>query len=277
MELEDEHKQLGFLDVMSRNNLNGKYEFKIHRKDAITNVQTKPHSSINPNIISGIFKGFLVRAARICSKKFLLDEINFLVDMFVENGHNRSDLETIAKPFRNMQPQQPNQLVKDPLNKPIVKLPWIPVLSTRLRRALKNDFRVIFTSGPDLTKILCNHKSKLPKNSQPGVYEVNCGCGKRYIGETKKKISTRVNEHQKDIFHGRWENTGASEHARDCTEEYRWEESKTIAVESKWHPRKIREALVIRMTQREGSIISNRDNGNLKTKQWDALLGKLAN
>jgi hypothetical protein len=55
MELEDEHKQLGFLDVMSRNNLNGKYEFKIHRKDTITNVQIKPHSSINPNIISGIF------------------------------------------------------------------------------------------------------------------------------------------------------------------------------------------------------------------------------
>jgi hypothetical protein len=43
--------------------------------------------------------------------------------MFVENGHNLSDLETIAKPFRNMQQQQPKQLVKDTLNKPIVKLP----------------------------------------------------------------------------------------------------------------------------------------------------------
>ena len=86
MELEDEHKQLGFLDVMSRNNLNGKYEFKIHRKNAITNVQTKPHSSINPNIISGIFKGFLVRATRICSKKFLLEKSTFLSILLLTSG-----------------------------------------------------------------------------------------------------------------------------------------------------------------------------------------------
>ena len=175
-----------------------------------------------------------------------------------------------------MQRQQPEQSRQKNTDKPIVKLPWIPVLSTRLRRVLKDDFRVVFTTGPDLTKILCNHKTKLPKNSQPGVYEINCLCGQPYIGETKKKISTRVSEHQKDIFLGRWEKTGASEHARDCTADFKWEEAKTLAMETRWHPRKIKEALAIRKKQREGIIITNRDNGTLRTKQWDALLGKLA-
>ena len=53
--------ELSFLDINIRNNREGSYEFKVFRKDAITNVQIKPNSSINPNIINGVFKGFLVR------------------------------------------------------------------------------------------------------------------------------------------------------------------------------------------------------------------------
>ena len=38
IEFEDEQKQLGFLDVMIKNNCKGQYEFKDHGKDAIKNV-----------------------------------------------------------------------------------------------------------------------------------------------------------------------------------------------------------------------------------------------
>ena len=101
-------------------------------------------------------------------------------------------------------------------------------------------------------------------------------CGKSYVGETKKKVSTRIKEHQKDVFHGRWEKTGASEHAKNCQEGFKWDEARTLAVEDQWHARKIREALFIRSRQREGQIITNRDTGQLKTRQWDPILGKLA-
>ena len=153
----------------------------------------------------------------------------------------------------------------------------------KLRRILKKDFRVIFTSAPDLKRILCNHKTPLPRNSQPGVYSFACNCGKSYVGETKKKVSTRIKEHQKDVFHGRWEKTGASEHAKNCQEGFKWDEARTLAVEDQWHARKIREAeRSIREAERsieaerEGHIITNRDTGQLKTRQWDPILGKLA-
>ena len=97
-----------------------------------------------------------------------------------------------------------------------------------------------------------------------------------YVGETKKKVSTRIKEHQKDVFHGRWEKTGASEHAKNCQEAFKWDEARTLAVEDQWQARKIREALFIRSRQREGQIITNRDTGQLKTRQWDPILGKLA-
>ncbi|XP_047137571.2 uncharacterized protein LOC124814063 [Hydra vulgaris] len=69
VELENYQKQLNFLDVNITNTIHGAYEFQIHRKEAITNIQLKPNSNINPNIITGVFKGFLCRAKRLCSQK----------------------------------------------------------------------------------------------------------------------------------------------------------------------------------------------------------------
>ena len=44
-------------------------EFKIHRKNAITNAQIKPQSYVNPALIRGVFKGFVSRAKKLCSDK----------------------------------------------------------------------------------------------------------------------------------------------------------------------------------------------------------------
>ncbi|XP_065667904.1 uncharacterized protein LOC136088156 [Hydra vulgaris] len=99
VELENDLKQLNFLDINITNTGSGAYEFQIHRKEAITNVQLKPNSNINPNIIISVFKGFLCRAKKICSKKHLKKEIDFLIDIFVENGHDKNILNNITKNY----------------------------------------------------------------------------------------------------------------------------------------------------------------------------------
>ena len=55
--LEDENgeKCLNFLDIKKKNK-NGRYEFNVHRKPVITNVQTKPHSCIPLHTVTRIFK-----------------------------------------------------------------------------------------------------------------------------------------------------------------------------------------------------------------------------
>ena len=52
IESEDASKSINFLDVNIKNDGNGKYEFKIHRKNAITNVQIKPTSNHDTKITS---------------------------------------------------------------------------------------------------------------------------------------------------------------------------------------------------------------------------------
>ena len=66
MEYENDHKELNFLDVTIRNNLNQTDYSTAYLKPVIANVQIKPHSNICRNIAMGDFKGFLLHALHIC-------------------------------------------------------------------------------------------------------------------------------------------------------------------------------------------------------------------
>ena len=162
---------------------------------------------------------------------------------------------------------------------PTIMIPWIPILGPKLRRIFKkHNVKTIFTSSPNLKSLLCDNKSKLPLNSQPGVYKLDCSCGSSYIGETKKKISTRLQEHQRDILKERWASTGCSEHAQNCEGTFEWDSNVTIAVENKYRLRKIREALEIRRrkTGPDQPMGLNRDSGNISySNSWNALFRKL--
>ena len=77
VETQDDDSTLSFLDITLINDGSGKYGFKVFRKPAITNVMLKPSSSVDPKMIEGVFKGFVARAKRICSDRYLHDEIEF--------------------------------------------------------------------------------------------------------------------------------------------------------------------------------------------------------
>ena len=108
MEEEDQSRKLNFLDVTIIKTGTRKYEFKIHRKNAITNVQIKPHSYVNPALIRDIFQGFVSRAKKLCSEKYLDDELNFLVDMFVGNRHDQNHLYSIIQENTHQAPKSEN-------------------------------------------------------------------------------------------------------------------------------------------------------------------------
>ena len=78
-------------------------------------------------------------------------------------------------------------------NAKIVKLPWVLNLGPKLRKEFKKFGRkTIFTSERNLKNLICRDNSKLLPNSFPGVYEFNYTCNVLYIGETKKKVTTRA-------------------------------------------------------------------------------------
>ena len=276
MEKEDQSQKLNFLDVTFINTRAEKYEFKIYRKNAITNVQIKPHSFVNPSLIRGIFKGFVSRAKRLCSGKYLDEDLNFLVDMFVEKGHDRNYLNSIINENKH---QTPNTENKD---SNIVQLPWIPIVGPKIRKELqKTGCKVIFTSATKLKNILCSNKSKLLPNSYPGVYELSCDCWGQIHWRNKKRVFTRSIEHQEDSMTGKWEASGATEHSKDCHGRFNWLHPQTLAKLSNIHERKIRESLEINNLETKAEYdksikVVNRDRGNIvNTNSWKPLFRKI--
>ena len=198
----------------------------------------------------------------------------FLVSSFKENGYSESILTGIIDSYRKNQRSNQNTVGVESEStdevKNIVKLPWIPGVSVRLKKSFrKAGFKAVFKSGNNLSAILtARNKCKLPKNSSPGIYKVVCSCGKYYIGETKLQVSTRIKQHQKNSFLGNTAHSGLCQHDSLCEVEIQWEEAETIKVEGRYYERKIREALEI---QRQNAVQAgcNQDAGQyMANEHW---------
>ena len=77
----------------------------------------------------GVFKGFLSRALYICSESYLAQEIEFLINVFAENGHSITVLEKVAKEsMNNITSVKEKVNIETVKNNKRVKLPWVPKL-----------------------------------------------------------------------------------------------------------------------------------------------------
>ena len=84
------------------------------------------------NVSVSVFKGFLSRAYKICSERYIDEEIQFLIDVFTENGYERKTLEKITKIHLKVLQNPPvsNKDTSEDISK-VVKLPWIRVIGPK--------------------------------------------------------------------------------------------------------------------------------------------------
>ena len=69
-------------------------------------------------------------------------------------------------------------------------------------------------SGPTLRSMLTKVKDPLPTEKQANVvYKVPCACGKVYIGETRRRLETRLKEHKDACVRGETAKSTIAEHA----------------------------------------------------------------
>ena len=275
VEYEDENHTLNFLDTSITNSKEGHYTFKIHRKDAITNVQLKPLSCHDEKIKYGVFKGFVHRAKSICSHDFLNDELELLVSIFSENGYKEKTLRNIIKNH------QPNGRIKQD-NSKFVLIPYVSTINKKLKSAFKKaGFTAMCKSGKNLASILTSrNKQQLPPNSYPGVYRIPCNCKKRYIGHTGKQITTRCLQHKKAVFNGNFNDSALSEHTKNCQAGINWDDLTTISTEPFYYQRTVREALEIQREEEQSTnkeIINQEAGQYVTTSTWRPLLKKIKN
>ena len=155
-----------------------KYEFYFHSKPALTNVRIKPHSCIPSGTIANIFKGFLVRTTKTCSKNYLRAEIEYMTDMFCGNGYDWKTIQKIINNFGKKTNRINNNSNNKTDKKQALTFPWIQNTWPKIKKEIqKFRFRIGFQTGLNLKNILCKSKYKLIRNSHPGMSKLKCQCG----------------------------------------------------------------------------------------------------
>ena len=221
-----------------------------------TNITIKPQSCQHPKTIVATFKGELCRAYRLCSSPDQTKkEIEFLLNLFEDNGHDRRMLERLATDYtppstttatnKNKNRKQNNKRTQqtddNPTNlfdvlpfhgidlseedefKPFIVMPYLPDGKYhQMKRACdKAGVSLITKPGPKLKDVLCStNKTRHDPAHKPGVYELRCPCSPNavYVGQTIRPIATRAKEHERAAATGNWHHSGITQHKEHCNE-----------------------------------------------------------
>ena len=77
----------------------------------------------------------------------------------------------------------------------------------------KYRIKTIYIPTKKIKDILRPAKDKLHPHKKAGVYRIPCSCGQVYIGTTKRSITTRLKEHDRNSRLGQIEKSAVAEHA----------------------------------------------------------------
>ena len=159
-------------------------------------------------------------------------------------------------------------------NRGMVVIPYISGVSEKVARILKKR-RVSSAMRPHTTLkgLLVHPKDKT--DPKEGVYRIDCGgCEKVYVGETKRTLKKRVEEHRKEVEdlektmvytrNSRKDSlterhkSAITDHVAQQNHTIKWDKAKLVERERDLVARGVREAIVIR-TYHHRSM--NRDEG----------------
>ena len=206
-------KQLAYLDVHLIKNA-GKIETSVFRKKTATGLYTKwssfcPHR-YNINLINCL----LTRSYRICnSYRAIHKEFEHITDMLLKNGYPLSIINSQIREFLDNKHQQncTNTQASEPApsspRSTFLYLPFLGNSSSHFEKELKTFFHKHLGNKLKLSVIHTTFKIDnffRYKEQQPFlrrsnvVYKLKCSCDAFYIGQTRRNLITRIQEHNPD-------------------------------------------------------------------------------
>ena len=102
-----------------------------------------------------------------------------------------------------------------------MSIPYVSGLSRDIRRICR--IRVVFKLGYTIRNCLSRVKTCLSDGMQSKVvYSVPCSCGQCYVGETVRRLETRIAKHKEACSRGELEKSAIAEHAWQNQHSIEW-------------------------------------------------------
>ena len=290
----DEEKRLPYLDVKLIVQPDGSVKLQIYRKATHTDqyLMFDSHHPVQHKL--SVVRTLLSRKDEIVTTE---------EDKAAEDAHVKQALKNCKYPDwaikkvekqlleRKGQPAHPKKTKdkSEKKNKGMVVLPYVQGVTERIQRSMKKH-GVEAPAKPHRTlrRILVHPKDRIEDGKKCGaVYCVPClSCPQKYIGETGRKLETRIKEHQDECEKvtakrktrsvAQEEDTSKlksaiSEHARENNHIMNWDDVSILERETNKRTRWIREAIQVRKLDKD--VPMNRDEGGYQLPHlWDPLL-----
>ena len=276
MEIE-QNNQIPFLDVLVKKNEDGTLGHQVYRKPTHTDRYLQATSHHHPSQKNSVISSLIYRALTISEPSSLNGELEHLNQVLTKNGYNKKDIIRTTERLKNKISSSTNTETsreeekerEEQENKKWTTLPYLQGTTERISRILsKHNIKVISKPQRKIAQLLPNPKDQRSHLETPGVYKIPCSCGKAYIGETGRKISTRIKEHQRSEKYGHFSQSALAEHWMETGHSVQYDKATKLAPSQNYFARKHREALEI--LKHPDNL--NRDKGYQTNPIWHTAL-----
>lgn len=259
----EEERMLAFLDVKVMVKSDGSLAHSVYRKPTHTDRYLNAASHHHPLHLQSVVSSLTNRAHDLCDPEHLEGELAHVQEVLKRNGYS------VSKRHR----RRTGRGKQTEVSRQPTFLPYVKGVTDKIGNILKKySIKSIFTPLTKVAKQLRTPKDVIPLQV-PGVYKVDCSCGRSYVGQTKRTIAERVKEHIAAVKNRQVNKSAIAEHLVDSGPNH-WIElhdPKVLSSERHFYKRIIREAIEIKKYPN-----FNREDGFRLSSSWNPIIGRCA-
>ena len=196
----EQDNRLPFMDVLVIREETG-LSTTIYRKPTFTGLYTRWDSYCSTDQKISLIRSLTNRAMKICSPKYLGEEIMKLKSIFGKNGYPQPIVNRVID--QTLHQKAPAATVE--LKPVYLRLPWLGAASS----AFRNRISSLTTKAVPFCKLICCFTSRaMFRTSKKDVlsaeylsnviYLFDCACGRSYVGRTSQRLGERMKQHVPD-------------------------------------------------------------------------------
>jgi len=255
MEMGGDGNHLNFLDltIIKKNN---SIIFNWFRKPTFSGRFLNFHSHHPFNQKRGTMHSLIDRVIRLSHPEFQENNFDYIINVLLDNGY---PLDTIFSAIRERlyttlhrasPPTQNTEINADKPSHSYFTIPYVSCIAKNFMQFFNNiSFTKLSFSGHNkLSRFIKVQKDSLPSSLRSNVvYQLNCrNCNASYVGQTKRSLSVRVNEHRSHIIRNSSQQSVITEHRLMYKHDFDWDNAQILDEETNYNKRLISEMIFIK-------------------------------
>jgi len=188
--------------------------------------------------------GLVDKIIKLSNPMYQQKNLNYIIKILLKNGYPLPFIfsNIIKRINSNLKYKKTDNSRNNEENnkKYFIKIPFIENITPEiLNISKKHKFNTIFTIDNRLSSIIKTGKDKIDKmNCSNVVYKITCkDCDASYVGQTKRQLHTRLNEHKLDIKKRTGTHSVISLHQINNNHSFDWDNTKILDKEQFYYSR----------------------------------------